>query len=381
MYREGFPYLGEEFAANARLPGTRKRWVRQGSVLVGYVGLAALAIVLGSPDGRSLAGAVAAATFVVVFLARRLVGWGMARIVGLPSWGFETVEAPGLRAALLSAGLRQVTVVTSSSDPGIKRHTAWALRFGRTGIIALSADMRDPERVTPDRALFLTAHEAAHVARDDTLTKNLLSAGRLSLLVVVVLTAPGSLWLLLPLLIVPVAVSWHTELACDRIAVEAVGPAPARADVEYYSEALERARSRPLLRRLIWWTWDKFTYPPWGMRRGAIAAFIAKREQASPRASLPSRTGTAGDAAAARGQYAARLPIRKRALGPDHPDTLTMRHELARSTGDAGDAAAARDQFAALLPIRERVLGPDHPDTSTTRQNLAYWTWQAGDAS
>ena len=43
----------------------------------------------------------------------------------------------------------------------------------------------------------------------------------------------------------------------------------------------------------------------------------------------------------------------------------------------AGDAAAARDQFAAFLPIRERVLGAEHPDTLRTRANLAYWTEQA----
>ena len=46
---------------------------------------------------------------------------------------------------------------------------------------------------------------------------------------------------------------------------------------------------------------------------------------------------------------------------PSTPHTLTTRHELARWTGEAGDAAGARDQFAALLPIRERVLGPEHP--------------------
>ena len=49
----------------------------------------------------------------------------------------------------------------------------------------------------------------------------------------------------------------------------------------------------------------------------------------------------------------------------------------ARWTGEAGDAVAARDQYAALLPIRERVLGPEHPETLTTRQNLAHWTEQA----
>jgi Tetratricopeptide repeat len=377
MYRVGFPYLGEEFAVNARLPGPGQRWFRHGAVLAGYVCLAALAIALGPADSREPAGAVAAAAPVVLFPAWCGVARFMARVFVLPSWGFETVEAPGLRAALLSAGLRRVIVVTSSIDP-VKRRTAWALRSGRTGIIALSADLKDPDAATADRTLFLTAHEAAHVVRNDTMTSILLSVGRLCLLLVVALTAPASLWLLLPLVALPVAVRWHTELACDRIAVEVAGPVPARAYVDYYGQALERARSRPLPRHLIWWTWDKFTYPPWRIRRNAIAALIAKQE-ASPCARLASWIATGNDAAAARDQYSLRLPIRERALGPDHPDTLIMRHELARSTADAGDPAAARDQFTALLPICERVLGPDHPGTLATGHSLAYWTGKAGD--
>ena len=77
-----------------------------------------------------------------------------------------------------------------------------------------------------------------------------------------------------------------------------------------------------------------------------------------------------------------RAAARARAgLGPEHPDTLAARANLADWTGQAGDAAGARDQFAALLPVRERVLGPEHPDTLTTRGHLAYWTGQAGDAA
>ena len=53
----------------------------------------------------------------------------------------------------------------------------------------------------------------------------------------------------------------------------------------------------------------------------------------------------------------------ERVLGPEHPDTLIARHDLAYWTGEAGDPAAARDLFAELLPVRERVLGPEHPDT------------------
>jgi hypothetical protein len=38
----------------------------------------------------------------------------------------------------------------------------------------------------------------------------------------------------------------------------------------------------------------------------------------------------------------------------------------------AGDAAGARDQLATLLRIFERVLGPEHPDTQTIRGNLTH---------
>ena len=74
-------------------------------------------------------------------------------------------------------------------------------------------------------------------------------------------------------------------------------------------------------------------------------------------------------------------PSRERVLGPEHPDTLTARANLARWTGEAGDAAGARDQYAALLPVLERVLGPEHPDTLAARDNLAHWTGEAGDAA
>ena len=67
--------------------------------------------------------------------------------------------------------------------------------------------------------------------------------------------------------------------------------------------------------------------------------------------------------------------------GPEHPATLTTRANLARFTGRAGDAAGARDQYAALLPVLERVLGREHPDTLAVRADLAYWTEKARDPS
>ena len=72
------------------------------------------------------------------------------------------------------------------------------------------------------------------------------------------------------------------------------------------------------------------------------------------------------------------MPIRERVSGPDHPDTLTIRGNLARLDRGSRGPACARDQFAACCAIRERVLGPDHPYTLTIRANLARWTGVAG---
>ena len=66
-------------------------------------------------------------------------------------------------------------------------------------------------------------------------------------------------------------------------------------------------------------------------------------------------------------------------LGPDHPDTLTTRSNLAYWRGEAGDPAGAATAFEQLLADYQRVLGADHPDTLTTRGHLMYWRGVAGD--
>ena len=69
--------------------------------------------------------------------------------------------------------------------------------------------------------------------------------------------------------------------------------------------------------------------------------------------------------------------------GPDHPDTLTNRNNIAVWTGFNDDPAQRQHPrlLQELLPDRERVLGPDHPDTLTVRNNIAYWTNECGDAA
>ena len=50
----------------------------------------------------------------------------------------------------------------------------------------------------------------------------------------------------------------------------------------------------------------------------------------------------------------------------------------ANPTGQAGDPAAARDMFAELVPASGRALGPEHPDTLMARLNLATFTGGGG---
>ena len=59
------------------------------------------------------------------------------------------------------------------------------------------------------------------------------------------------------------------------------------------------------------------------------------------------------------------------ALGPDHPDTLTSRNNLADAYQDAGRLDEAITLHQQTLDHQTRVLGPDHPDTLTSRNNLA----------
>jgi tetratricopeptide (TPR) repeat protein len=67
-----------------------------------------------------------------------------------------------------------------------------------------------------------------------------------------------------------------------------------------------------------------------------------------------------------------------RVLGPDHPDTLQTRNNLAdayRAVGRTNEAITLDEQ---VLAARERTLGPDHPGTLQSRNNLAIGYWQVG---
>ena len=65
------------------------------------------------------------------------------------------------------------------------------------------------------------------------------------------------------------------------------------------------------------------------------------------------------------------LAEQERVLGPDHPDTLSVRNNLAVAYDSVGRFGEAIELFEQVLDERERLLGADHPDTLNTRSNLA----------
>jgi tetratricopeptide (TPR) repeat protein len=65
------------------------------------------------------------------------------------------------------------------------------------------------------------------------------------------------------------------------------------------------------------------------------------------------------------------LAARQRVLGADHPDTLASRSNLADVLRDLGQLDEAAAEIRAILAARQRELGADHPDTLASRGNLA----------
>ncbi len=72
------------------------------------------------------------------------------------------------------------------------------------------------------------------------------------------------------------------------------------------------------------------------------------------------------------------LAVRESALGPDHPDTLKSRYDLAGAYQSAGRLPEAIALHDATLKLREAKLGPVHPDTLKSRNNLANTYYLAG---
>jgi tetratricopeptide (TPR) repeat protein len=65
------------------------------------------------------------------------------------------------------------------------------------------------------------------------------------------------------------------------------------------------------------------------------------------------------------------LEVQRRVLGPDHPDTLTTMHNVAPLYGGMGRYEKAETLYTQELEVQRRVLGPGHPDTLPTMSSLS----------
>jgi hypothetical protein len=70
------------------------------------------------------------------------------------------------------------------------------------------------------------------------------------------------------------------------------------------------------------------------------------------------------------GDLQALLADVQRALGPDHPDTLTTRHNLAMLKADSGNVKAAKLDLLRLRADCDRILGTRHPTTHNVKLHL-----------
>ncbi|MEV0949420.1 tetratricopeptide repeat protein [Promicromonospora sp. NPDC050249] len=70
--------------------------------------------------------------------------------------------------------------------------------------------------------------------------------------------------------------------------------------------------------------------------------------------------------------YTARLADHQATLGPDHPETLTWRYNLANVLVLAGDTTRAVSLYESVAAARGHTLGPDHPDTFAAQAGVAY---------
>ena len=71
--------------------------------------------------------------------------------------------------------------------------------------------------------------------------------------------------------------------------------------------------------------------------------------------------------------YLAALETLKRALGDDHPATLSSMNNLANLYSNQGRYAEAKPLYLAILETRKRVLGDEHPDTLSSMNSLAWF--------
>ncbi len=179
-----------------------------------------------------------------------------------------------------------------------------------------------------------------------------------------------------------------TALSIHRL-VQAVARTPDPTDPHRIPEAIARAHTRAaktLCARLPDWR-NPATWSFWRTLLPHIDALTSHTITRGMRttATIADIRNHTGAFLAEQGLHASALTYLhqaiadfERILGPDHPNTLTSRHNLAYAYKSAGQIQEAIPLLERTLTDHERILGPDHPNTLTSRNNLAYTYESAG---
>ena len=101
--------------------------------------------------------------------------------------------------------------------------------------------------------------------------------------------------------------------------------------------------------------------------------------EAAIRKSMGSAYRDMGFLAKAQAQLEQAVDLTRRALGPDHADTLDSMEELEVLYNYQGKYAPAEALATKILEVRRRVLGRDHKDTLGAMHNLAFVYSNQGD--
>ena len=225
------------------------------------------------------------------------------------------LSAAGVRRSLVHAAAREGLADRDGPVPGLEPEAADRVLARLAGASLLTFSV-DGSAVVAHRLVMRVIRE--NLAAGGTLTAVCQAAARL-----------------LDGLAASLEERWHQDLAVTRDLVEQILALDESADRCPPGSDLDRD-----MIRLRWWaTW-----------------FLAKL----------------GDSTAQAVAIGDRLVAdQERVLGPDHPDTLTARSNLANAYRAAGRLDEAISLHEQALAARERVLGPDHPSTLASRDNLA----------
>jgi Zn-dependent protease with chaperone function len=253
-----FPYVGAEIAA--ALPARNRRWAQPAVIVACYAVLGAVTLAL-SPTGTHRTAAAVYLLLGLIVLPLVSSAAALARVRGRMSKpDAERVEVPALASALAPARLGVFVVPGGGQVAG--RSVARAFRLWGRGTLILRPVLRT---ANPDLVRFITAHEAAHIARGDSTNAILANASFIGLAAALAAGDLAVLWLLLPAFAAVVANRWAGEFACDRIAARATGRIPSL-EFGNYLDRLNQSKTMTPGKRLR----SLLTHPPASMRRKAI---------------------------------------------------------------------------------------------------------------